>query len=173
MGKRIKDVYIVHHSHTDIGYTDLQEQVIYNQVHNIKNVISIVKRGYETGSQEKEFKWNCETYLCVERFLESASEAEKADFFDLVKRGNIGISATYLNFTDLADVGMLEHKTSEMQAIFTGQGFPVKTAMNADINGISLGARDVLIRSGVEFLYTNIHTHHTGPESETLFLGEP
>lgn len=160
MGKRIKDVYIVHHSHTDIGYTDLQEQVIYNQVHNIKNVISIVKRGYETGSQEKEFKWNCETYLCVERFLESASEAEKADFFDLVKRGNIGISATYLNFTDLADVGMLEHKTSEMQAIFTGQGFPVKTAMNADINGISLGARDVLIRSGVEFLYTNIHTHH-------------
>ena len=44
MGTRIKDVYIIHHSHTDIGYTDLQEQVIYNQVHNIRNVISILKK---------------------------------------------------------------------------------------------------------------------------------
>ena len=36
----------------------------------------------------------------------------------------------------------------------------VKTAMCADINGISLGQRDALIRNGVEFLYMNIHTHH-------------
>ena len=43
MGKQIKDVYIIHHSHTDIGYTDLQEQVIYNQVQNIRNVISILR----------------------------------------------------------------------------------------------------------------------------------
>ena len=32
--------------------------------------------------------------------------------------------------------------------------------MTADINGISLGARDVLLNNGIEFLYTNIHTHH-------------
>lgn len=160
MGKQIKDVYIIHHSHTDIGYTDLQEQVIYNQVQNIRNVISILKKGYAENSQEKDFKWNCETYLCVERFLESASEAEKRDFFELVKKGNIGISATYLNFNDLADVEMLDHKTREMQALFTAQGFPVQVAMNADINGISLGARDVFLNNGVQFLFTNIHTHH-------------
>ena len=160
MGSRIKDVYIIHHSHTDIGYTDLQEQVIYNQVNNIRNVVSILKRGYETGSQEKDFKWNCETYFCVEQYLKSASEEEKADFFELVRKGNIGISATYLNFNDLADVEMLNRKTAKMQETFTAQGHPVKVAMNADINGISLGARDVLIDNGVEFLFTNIHTHH-------------
>lgn len=160
MGTKIKHVYIIHHSHTDIGYTDLQEQVIYNQVHNIKNVISILKKAYEENTQEKDFKWNCETYLCVERFLESASKEEEADFFDLVKKGNIGISATYLNGTDMTDVGMLGHRTGEMQALFTGKGFPVRVAMNADINGISLGARDVLINNGIEFLFTNIHTHH-------------
>ena len=32
--------------------------------------------------------------------------------------------------------------------------------MIADINGISMGQRDALIENGVEFLYTNIHTHH-------------
>lgn len=160
MGKRIKTVYIVHHSHTDVGYTDLQEQVVYNQINNIRNVIAVIKKGYGENGPEKDFKWNCETYYCVEQFLKSASDKEKENFFELVKKGNIGISATWLNFNDLADTAMLAQKTKEMQRLFTGKGCPVKTAMNADINGISLGARDVLIQNGIEFLFTNIHTHH-------------
>ena len=73
MGNKIKTVYIVHHSHTDVGYTDLQEQVIYNQVNNIRNVVSLIKKAYEEGRPEKDFKWNCETFYCVEQFLASAS----------------------------------------------------------------------------------------------------
>lgn len=160
MEDRIKTVYIVHHSHTDVGYTDLQEQVIYNQVNNIRNVVSILKKGHEEDRPEKDFKWNCETYYCVEQFLKPAAKEEKEDFFALVKKGNIGISATWLNFNDLVDVEMLDGKTRKMQQLFTQEGFPVRTAMNADINGISLGARDVLINNGIEFLFTNIHTHH-------------
>lgn len=156
----IKKVYLVHHSHTDIGYTDLQEQVIYNQVHNIKRVIALLKKGREENLPEKDLRWNCETFYCVEQFLKTASEEEQQDFFDLVKEGNIGISATYLNFNDLADCRMLDEKTAEMQRLFNREGISVKTAMNADINGISLGARDVLLDNGIEFLYTNIHTHH-------------
>ena len=156
----IKKVYIVHHSHTDVGYTDLQEQIIYNQVNNIRNVVSLVRNGYEQDGPEKDFKWNCETYYCVEQFLKSASPREQEDFFELVRKGNIGISATYLNFNDLADADMLDRRTAEMQTLFTGRGLPVRAAMNADINGISLGARDALIKNGIEFLFTNIHTHH-------------
>ena len=171
----IKKVYIVHHSHTDVGYTDLQEQIIYNQVNNIRNVISLVRNGYEQDGPEKDFKWNCETYYCVEQFLKSASPREQEDFFELVRKGNIGISATYLNFNDLADADMLDRRTAEMQELFTGRGLPVRAAMNADINGISLGARDALIKNGIEFLFTNIHTHHgMYPlyQPDPLFLGE-
>lgn len=35
MAHSIKTVYVVHHSHTDIGYTDLQERVIAIQVNYI------------------------------------------------------------------------------------------------------------------------------------------
>ena len=53
MGKQIKKVYIIHHFHTDNGYNDLQEQGIYNQIHNIKKVITLLKRGYEANLPEK------------------------------------------------------------------------------------------------------------------------
>ena len=160
MGKQIKEVYIVHHSHTDVGYTDLQEQIIYNQVNNIRDVIATIKDGYENNTPAQDFKWNCETYYCVEQFLKTAKEQEKTDFFELVKKGNIGISATYLNFNDLVDVNMLDHKTAKMQEMFQAKNISIKTAMNADINGISMGARDMLIKNGIEFLFTNMHTHH-------------
>lgn len=141
MGKQIREVCIIHHSHTDVGYTDLQEQIIYNQVNNIRNVISIIKNGYENNTPEKDFKWNCETYYCVEQFFKAAAEQEKNDFFELVKKGNIGISATYLNFNDLVDAGMLDRRTARMKDVFQTEGISVTTAMNADINGISMGAR--------------------------------
>lgn len=64
----MKKIYVVHHSHTDIGYTDLQERVIFNQICDIKKAIRIIKEGYEKRTPEKYFKWNCETYYCVEQF---------------------------------------------------------------------------------------------------------
>ena len=41
MTHKIREVYIVHHSHTDVGYTDLQEQVIYNQANNIRRAVEL------------------------------------------------------------------------------------------------------------------------------------
>lgn len=160
MAKQIKDIYLVQHSHTDIGYTDLQERVIYSQITFITDVIKIVKAGYENDTADKDFKWNCETYYCVERFFEDATEEEKEDFFDLVKKGNIGISATYLNSTDLVDADILNSRIGEIVEIFKNKGIKVTVAMNADINGIHMGARDAFIEHGVEFLFTNLNTHH-------------
>ena len=110
MGQKIKDVYIVHHSHTDVGYTDLQEQVIFNQVHNIRRAAALIKEGLEKQTMQKDLKWNCETWYCVEQFLKRASEEEKKDFWAEVRSGNIGLSANYLNFTDLTDCRYLDRK---------------------------------------------------------------
>ena len=110
MAQSIKHLYIVHHSHTDIGYTDLQERVIYRHIDYIRSAIDMIKKGYEENSSDQNFRWNCETYFCVEQFLAQATEQEKQDFFDLVKKGNLGISANYLNFNDLADSDILKKK---------------------------------------------------------------
>ena len=97
MAHKIREVYIVHHSHTDVGYTDLQEQVIYNQANNIRRAVELIEEGLEKGTNQKDLKWNCETWYCVEQFLKAATKEEKKTFFDLVKKNSIGLSANYGN----------------------------------------------------------------------------
>lgn len=154
------DIYVVHHSHTDIGYTDLQEVVILNQVDYIKSAIKYLDEAYANNTCVKDFKWNCETYYCVERFFEECTEEERESFIKYVKLGNIGLSATYLNFNDLIDKNVLTKRTREAVELFKKDDVKFNVAMNADINGISLGALDAFLDNGVEFLYTNIHCHH-------------
>ena len=73
MAHSIKTVYVVHHSHTDIGYTDLQERVIAIQVNYIKTVLSMMRQ-----PEYADFRWNCETLYCVEEFWKQASEEDRA-----------------------------------------------------------------------------------------------
>lgn len=63
MGHKIKTVYVIHHSHTDIGYTDLQERVIDNQTDYIDTVLEIMK---QPGNEN--FRWNCESLFAWSNF---------------------------------------------------------------------------------------------------------
>ncbi|HIT34795.1 MAG TPA: hypothetical protein IAC31_09275 [Candidatus Faecousia intestinigallinarum] len=155
MSNPIKTLYVIHHSHTDIGYTDLQERVVYGQVHYIRTVLQLMQQ-----PENADFRWNCETWFCVEQFLKQATPAEREAFFQLAREEKIGISGNYLNFSDLADVQVLKRRMGEAAALLREHGAELRTAMCADINGISMGQRDAMMDNGVAFLYTNIHCHH-------------
>ena len=139
MSHAIKTVYVIHHSHTDIGYTDLQERVIDTQVDYIRTVLSMMEK-----EENADFRWNCETLFCVEEFFKTASDAEKEAFRALAAQGKIGLSANYLNFTDLVDCSVYRERLHSWQ-----EKLPMKTAMMADINGISMGYRDAMLAEGV------------------------
>lgn len=145
----------MHHSHTDIGYTDLQERVINMQKDYIRSALLYGKNPDFSG-----FRWNCETLFCVEQFLHDADEEERAEFIKQAAGGTIGLSANYMNFTDLLDSEIFAKRTREWAGVFRAHGVPFRTAMFADINGVTMGYRDALIENGIEFLYTNIHSHH-------------
>lgn len=155
MGKQIKTMYVVHHSHTDIGYTALQERVLDGHADYIRTVLEWMKR-----EENADFRWNCETCFCVEQFLGQASPEEEEEFWQLVREGKLGFSSNYLNFNDLADSNILDKKLKTLLQAAGAHGAEPKTAMFADVNGISMGQRDVMIKNGTEFLYMNIHCHH-------------
>lgn len=155
MKHKIQTVYVIHHSHTDIGYTDLQERVIDNQADYIRTVLSILDK-----PEYQNFRWNCETLFCIEEFFKTSSEDEKERFCKLVSEGKIGLSANYLNFTDLLDSEIYDERLKQWTTYFQEKNISMKTAMFADVNGISMGGRDAMLNHGIEFLYTNIHCHH-------------
>lgn len=124
MSRQIKTVYVIHHSHTDIGYTDLQERVIDTQADYIRTVLDIMAQPENT-----DFRWNCETLFCVEEFFKAAAPEQQEAFCRLAAEGKIGLSANYLNFNDLVDCQVYGERLAQWQARFAPYGAAMKTAM--------------------------------------------
>jgi len=78
-------VYILPHSHHDLGYTDLQANVEEKQMLNILKGIDLARRtaNYQEGAR---FVWNLEVLWGADLFMRRRSQAEKDEFIDAVKR---------------------------------------------------------------------------------------
>ena len=146
MNHSIRSLYVVHHSHADIGYTDLQERVVQAQVDYIRSALRLL-----ADPQNEAFRWNCETWFCAEQFLQQAAPAEREAFFAQMRAGRLGFSANYLNFCDLADSAVLGRRLDEVCALLNANSITPKTAMCADINGLSMGQRDALLDAYTSF----------------------
>lgn len=146
-------IYVLHSSHTDVGYTDTQEKMKAHHIAFIREVLEMVR-------ENPDFKWNCESYWCVEQFLKAADDMEKEAFVSAVLSGNIGLSASYLNLTDLVPAFVHDYIMARCKKERDKLGIRAVSAMTADINGYSWGFADVLAKQGVENLMSCIHTHH-------------
>lgn len=159
--KRKWKIYVIHHSHSDIGYTERQEKIEQFHVDYIRQAIRILEEA-DSGKRPdwQGFKWTCETFWPVERFLEKASPEDRERLAKALKQGDIELSGTYLNMTELIDYDILRNKTKLAGTYGSSIGIPVKSAMTADINGYSWGYSQALYDAGIENLLSCVHTHH-------------
>ncbi|MDT8979913.1 glycoside hydrolase family 38 C-terminal domain-containing protein [Paenibacillus sp. chi10] len=159
--KRTWTIYAIHHSHTDIGYTERQEKIERYHVEFIRQALNIVQQASNgTKPEWKGFRWTCETFWAVERFLEQASEKEREQFAEAVRSGSIELSGTYLNMTELPDYSLLHSIHRKAQTYAESIGQHVDSAMTADINGYGWGYAQSLLDNGIKHLFSCIHTHH-------------
>lgn len=157
-------MYVIHHSHTDIGYTDRQEKIEWHHVQYIKEAIDILNEAYVNGkTQWQGFKWTCESFWCVEKFLDAASGEYKNDFIKYINTGNIGISGNYLNLTDLVSEQVLRDICTGVKKKAKDLGIGINCGMTADINGYGWGYSDILYDNGINNLYSGLHPHHGLP----------
>lgn len=154
-------LYVLHHSHTDIGYTERQEKLKRYHVDFIQQAIDILTE-IENGKRPEweGFRWVCENYWQVENFLKNSSEENIACFERYVQAGLIDISLNYLNMTELVDDDVLNHKLAQGRSYADRLAVPLDSAMSADINGYAWGYADALAKNGIENLFSCIHTHH-------------
>jgi hypothetical protein len=149
----LRTLYLIHHTHTDIGYTEVQRRIRDRQVDFIRQALRIAER-------DRRFVWTCETFWAVEQFVREAADDETARFVAAVRSGQIGLSASYLNYSELLDSETHRDLTRRARAFAELHGLPLTSAMTADINGHALGFAQALCDHGVQNLFACVHTYH-------------
>ncbi len=157
----MKTLYLIHHTHTDVGYTELQGRLERRHADFIRQALRIIEesRG-RRGPHFDGFRWQCETFWTVERFLEQGTPSEIEAFRRAVAAGDVGVSGSYLNLNELAGDELLRTVTRRAADFGRSIGVRVDSAMTADVNGASWGFPQALVDHGVENLFACVHTHH-------------
>ena len=134
-----KTIYLLPHSHNDIGYTHVQTDVEKIQWQNLKDAIRYSKEtiDYPAGSQ---FKWNVEVMWAVESYLRQANEKEKQDFIEAVQKGWLELDGLYANtLTGLCRPEELYQMFESAHEVSALCGTQLTSAMISDIPGLFLG----------------------------------
>jgi alpha-mannosidase len=149
------EIWLVHHTHVDIGYTEPQEIILRKHAEFVAQALDYCTATDALPPGER-FCWTCEVAWTVKAFL--ARYPERAEeFFRRVREGRIEVTALYLQLTDLFAQELLEETTEYALALGRAHSFEVVTAMNDDVNGWAWGLPDLLATRGVRFMDTAIN----------------
>ncbi|MGB2861975.1 MAG: polysaccharide lyase family protein, partial [Sedimentisphaerales bacterium] len=154
------EIYILHHSHVDIGYTHVQTEVERKHWKYFEQVIELARKtaDYPAGSA---FKWNVEVLWAVDSFLKQASPEDRKAFFDAVKKGWIGLDALYGNeLTALCRPEELVHLVDYARTLRQQNDVTIDSAMITDVPGYTWGIVPVLAQSGVKYFSVGPNRGH-------------
>jgi Glycosyl hydrolases family 38 N-terminal domain/Glycosyl hydrolases family 38 C-terminal domain/Glycosyl hydrolases family 38 C-terminal beta sandwich domain len=149
-------VYLFHHSHTDIGYTDLQTRIFKKHAEYLDDVIRYC-RETEGYPDEAKFRWNAEVAWTVENYIKRRPEEKVEELMDLIRKGRVEVGAWYLQLSDCFGHEELIRALYPARELGRKYGIPVTCAMNNDVTGWSWASPQVLSRSGVRYFATGIN----------------
>lgn len=146
------EVYILMHSHTDIGYTDLQPNIEKKQAFNVVRALQLIQetKDYPPGAR---FKWNLEVTWTADQFYRIATPEQKQEFEQAVQDGNIGVDAMYANIlTGLCRSEELYQQLSYGVNLGARCGRTVDSMMISDVPGLTWGIVPALAAHGVKYI---------------------
>lgn len=159
--KPIQEVLVLHHSHTDIGYTHPQPVLWELENRYIDLAIQLCERS-ESWLEPSRMRWTCEVTAPVMRWLDQAPERQVERFRRLVRAGQIGFGAMYLNVTPLYSAEQLVRSLYPIKLLREEFGAKVSVAINHDVNGLPWPLTQFLLDAGVEAVFMGINIHSGG-----------
>jgi alpha-mannosidase len=147
-------VYILPHSHTDIGYTEIQTRIEQKQVDNLLQGIAAARQtaSYPEGAR---FVWNVEVLWAAELYLNRLGPAQRALFLDAVKKGQVALNGMYLNeLTGLCRPEELLRLFRYSTRLSEQCGVPIDSAMISDVPGYTWGTVTAMAHAGIKYFST-------------------
>lgn len=156
-----RELDFIHNSHTDIGYSDVQPEIVKIHDKNIRDALHMIEKTKDYPDAAK-FKWNVESLWSVENFLRQATPTQKQRFIADVKGGSIGLSGLYANIlTGLSEPEETFHYTDYAEKLRKEFGFTINSAMISDVPGYAWTTVTAFAKGGIKYF-------SSGPN----FLGE-
>ena len=144
-------VYVLPHSHTDIGYTAIQTDIEEKQINNLLTGLAAARRtaNYPEGSR---FVWNVEVLWAADLFLNRLDSQQQTEFLEAISSGQVSLNGMYLNeLTGLC-------RPEELIRLFRfatrlGQqcGVSVDSAMISDVPGYTWGTVTAMSQAGIRY----------------------
>jgi alpha-mannosidase len=146
--------YILPHSHTDIGYTEIQTEIEDKQVHNLMQGIAYARQTASNPPGAR-FVWNIEVLWAADLYLRRLSDAQRTEFFDALKQGSIALNAMYLNeLTGLCRPEELLRLFRFATQLADQAGMSVDSAMISDVPGYTWGLVPAMEHAGIRYFST-------------------
>lgn len=158
---KIKEIWCMHHSHLDIGYTHPQPMLMELQGDYIEQAIDLCEKT-EDWPEESRFKWTCEAFYPVVKWMRYAETAKIEKFKRLIAKGSISMTALPLHTTPCATEMQLNTMMRELDVLREELDTRISTAINHDINGQPWTMAQILLDSHVDFYMTGINIHFGG-----------
>ncbi len=148
---------LVQHSHTDIGYTRSQTEILAEHLRYIDYALDYCD-ATDSYPDNAKFRWTCEASWAVDEYLKCRPQSQIERLRKRIEEGRIEVTAMYYNFDELPDEQIL---AASLQALgrIKEAGIPVTLAMQNDVNGIGWCMNDYFKQLGVRYLNMGTHGH--------------
>lgn len=145
------DVYVLAHSHVDVGYTNVQPKVLKIHMDNIDESIALAQKT-QSYPEEARYKWTTEAMWVVDNYLAQADEQKKKVFWNAVKNGWISLDAAYGNInTSVTDSRQLLQMFYEAIKLSKEQDIEINTMFQGDVPGASWGLSAQVEQTGIKY----------------------
>jgi hypothetical protein len=145
-------VFVVHHSHLDIGYTDPRAAVLRHHADYLDSVLDFAEAsdGWPDASR---LRWSIESNLVLQRWLAARPADAHRELFERVRSGRIEVCALpFTMHTELLSVDELSRQLEFALQLHEQHGLAVDTAMQTDVPGAVVGLPEALATAGVTAL---------------------
>ncbi len=147
----------VQHTHTDIGYTRSQTEILAEHLRYIDYALDYCDATDDYPEYAK-FRWTCEIAWAVSEYLKCRPAEQIARLKKRVEEGRIEIAAMYLNFDELPDEQTLAASLYPLKQ-FKEAGLKSEVAMQNDVNGIGWCFSEYFADLGVKYVNMGTHGH--------------
>jgi hypothetical protein len=157
----IKELLILHHTHTDLGYTHPQPVIWELHDRYLDEAIDLCEQTSDW-PEACRMKWTCEVTCTFLHWLDRAPETQIGRLHALVRHGQISFGAMWAHWMLPLPRDLFIESLQPVRRIREQFGAPVSVAIQHDVNGIPWSAVDILNDAGIAHLLMGINIHMGG-----------